>query len=67
MMIIENKFDIKQIVYLVTDEDQKPRIVTRLNITLDSYTYELTHGANTSWHYEFEISAGKNVMMTTTN
>jgi len=68
MLIIENKFDLGELVYLKTDEDQKQRMVTRITIGLDgSIIYYLTLGTLISEHYEKEISAEKNTLATTTN
>lgn len=58
-MIINNKFDIKDTVYLITDEDQLPRIVTAINVFPESITYELSCGTTSSGHYEFEMSLTK--------
>lgn len=60
MMIIENKFDIGQTVYLKTDVSQSPYIVTRLNITANGLSYGLNSGPMESWHFDFEISEEKN-------
>lgn len=64
MMVIDNKFSIGEIVYLVTDDEQKPRIVTYIKIKPGgSVSYELTNGAFCSEHYEFELSAEENIEM----
>jgi hypothetical protein len=62
MMLIENKFNIGDTVYLKTDTDQNERIVTGLNIRLNSISYALSCGENESYHYEFEISKEKNIL-----
>jgi hypothetical protein len=68
MMVIDNKFNIGQEVYLKTDTDQRLRIVTAIIVRPDScYSYELTCGTDSRWHYDFEITAEKNVLITTTN
>lgn len=59
-MVIDNKFDIGQIVYLKTDEDQLPRIITGLTIRGNNVlVYCLSSGTSESWHYDFEISEEK--------
>lgn len=56
MMLIENKYDIKQVVYLKTDGDQKARIVTAIIIKQEGILYELVCGEASSWHYDFEVT-----------
>lgn len=55
-MVVDNKFDIGQIVFLRTDADQSPFLVTRLTINRDGILYYLTSGQIESCHYDFEIS-----------
>lgn len=62
MMVIDNKYDIADIVYLLTDEEQKKRVVTKISILPeDRLLYELSCGSNASEHYEFEITEEKNI------
>lgn len=61
-MKIENKFNIEQKVYLITDPDQLVRIVTALKILPRGVVYELSCGSTSSEHYDFEITEEKNVM-----
>lgn len=51
-----NKFEIEDIVYLITDSELYPRMVTGFKVTKHDVTYELTCGTQVTWHYEFEIS-----------
>lgn len=67
MKVIDNKFELGQIVYLKTDTDQRERIVTGFCIRQMGQSYELMQGNIGSWHYDFEIATEKNVLMTTTN
>lgn len=68
MMFIENKFDFGQTVYLKTDTDQLPRVVTQMSINPNgSISYQLSQGAAASWHWDFEISEEKNVIVSTCN
>lgn len=66
-MTIENKFKLKQVVYLKTDQDQKPRIVTSITIKPNDLLYEVSCGSDASDHFDFEMSAEKDVMISTTN
>jgi hypothetical protein len=61
MMVIDNKFELGEIVYLKTDGEQQPRIVTAIIVCPDnSFLYELACGVHSSKHYDFEISQEKN-------
>jgi len=63
MMIIDNKFEIGQIVYLKTCKEQTERIITAICVKSFGYIlYLLSCGAQ-----EIEISSEKNVLITTTN
>lgn len=63
MMLVDNKFEIGQTVYLKTDSEQYPRIVTRLSVTANGITYSISSGVIESWHYDFEISEEKDVLI----
>jgi hypothetical protein len=67
MIVIDNKFNFGDIVYLKTDTDQRERIVTAYCLTVNGVTYELKQGNSSSWHYDYEISIQKNVLLSTTN
>ena len=63
MMVIDNKFEIADIVYLRTDADQAKRVVTSIHIRPnEQITYELSCGSHASDHYDFEISEEKSVL-----
>lgn len=57
MMVIENKYNIGDYVKLITDVDEKPRIITEIRILskVGLLVYELSCGTETSNHYDFEI------------
>lgn len=59
-MRIDNKFEIEDIVFLITDTEQKMRFVTAIQISKNSLLYHLIEGTNESWHYDFEIATDKN-------
>lgn len=66
MMVIDNKYDIGAFVYLTTDPDQHRRIVTGIKICKGGeLIYEISFGTQTSNHYEFELSAEKDITLTT--
>jgi hypothetical protein len=55
-MKITTKYDIGQTVYLVTDDEQSARIITRITVGHNSVIYELSHITSTSEHYDFEFT-----------
>jgi hypothetical protein len=65
-MLIQSKFEFFQLVYLKTDSDQRQRMVTRLSVTPNGTTYELSCGTQTSWHFAEEISEEKDILIQTT-
>lgn len=67
MIVIDNKFEIGQTVYLKTDKEQLPRIVTAIYVTSGSTLYYLCQGVNETKHYEIEINEAKNVLLATEN
>lgn len=62
MMMIDNKYEIGQIVYLKTDDDQRARIITCIRVFQNELLYQLSCGSQCSDHYEFEISTEKNLL-----
>lgn len=56
MMLIDNKFNIGDFVYLITDIDQDRRLITGLRISTNSVLYQISIGSLTSEHYDFEIT-----------
>lgn len=62
-MEIDNKFDIKQTVYLITDPEQLPHIVTGILIKEKTLIYECAIMANTDYYSDYELSSQKNVLI----
>ena len=63
MMMIENKFELEEIVYLKTDINQYERLVVRIQVTKGNIMYNVALGsAEGSWHYDFELSREKDPM-----
>lgn len=68
MMVIDNKYNIGDIVYLTTDIDQHPRLITGINVRPGGFLlYEVQCGERNGTAYEIEISATRDVVMATTN
>jgi len=62
------EFMIQQTVYLKTDKEQKPRLVTGISLRpFNSVTYGLTENAIETWHYGFEINDERDIVMATSN
>lgn len=56
------KFVIGQIVYMVTDPEQLPRIVCAIKMLPDGCVkYQLAYDFEKAWCYDFEISDTKNI------
>jgi hypothetical protein len=67
MITIYTAFDFGQIVYLKTDTQQLPRIVTSVQYGADlGLLYRLCQGEDSSWNYEIEISSEKDILLATT-
>ncbi len=61
-MVIDNKFNNGQIVFLITDAEQLERMVTVIQVTADKgIIYQLSCGSQTSWHYDVEIASCKDI------
>jgi len=56
-----NLFNPKDLVYLVHDIEQLPRMVTKIVIDDLGVMYELASGTDISVHYNFELSKTKTV------
>ena len=56
-MEIKTKYEFWQMVYLITDKAQTPRMIVGINITPTSCLYILSCGIDSSTHYsnEFKI------------
>lgn len=61
------KHKIGDIVYLITDTEQKDHIVVGILIRPTGIEYELCIGSNRHWHYDIEISIEKDVLKSVTN
>lgn len=66
MITVDNKFDVKQVVYVKTDIDQRPNIVTAIHIYDQSITYQCSCGSATNDYCDYELSETINVLATLT-
>jgi hypothetical protein len=55
-MVIENQYNLGDIVYLITDVTNLPRMVIEIRLTKNGTTYALAQGEETTVHYEIELS-----------
>lgn len=59
-MYIDNKHNIGEVVYLLTDDEQLKRVVTCISVRSGGYLeYSLSCGTSVSYHVETEISKQK--------
>lgn len=56
MTKIDFKYDHGQTVYLVTDPEQHPRMVTMYQVYKNEILYKCSLGTINSWHYDYELS-----------
>ena len=64
-MYLNVKFNLGDIVYLKTDSEQKPRIVTGFTIRNNEHIiYLLSCISDETEHYEIEITAEKDILAT---
>ena len=59
--VINTEYDIGDKVYLITDVDQKVRIITAIKITPNSLLYSLSCDTTECYHYDIEISREKTI------
>lgn len=60
-MRIETAYDIGEIVFLITDEEQAERIITRVYVNPNGVAYELSCGIASSTHFEMEMTRTLNI------
>lgn len=63
MMVIDNKYDLGDLVYIKTDVDQRARLVTGITLRPFGMVYELSLSENTSNHFDFEMSSEKDFIL----
>lgn len=67
MINIKNQYDFGDIVYLRTDPDQLPRVIVAIEVYKDGeIQYMVKQRSTTSYHYPYELSDEKDVLLTTT-
>ena len=62
------EFKIGQTVFIKTDKEQYPRVVTGIALRpSNSVTYCLAQNVTETWHYGFEISDEKDILLSFSN
>ena len=61
-IVVSIEFEIQQIVYLKTDPEQLPRLVSDIVVGHKEVHYGLKQGTNYEIHQAYEISAEKLIM-----
>lgn len=56
------KYDLGDIVYLITDPDQLERMVTGIRIRPSGVIYSITHSTLETDHYDIELSSKKDMI-----
>jgi hypothetical protein len=65
--MLENKYEIGQIVFVKIDKEQKENMITAILIRPGGcISYELHDGVRNKWFYEFECSEEKDIVKATT-
>lgn len=59
-MIVNNVFDIGDVVYLKCDPEQKMRMVTAILVDAGALTYRINCGPDEYYAYDFEINKSPN-------
>lgn len=55
-MLIDNKFEIGDCVYLTTDNGSLARVVTGFRVTQNQIIYYVAQGIHETCHYDYELS-----------
>ena len=66
-MKITTLYDIGDVVYLKTDDEQKERMITSIKIAPGCHIYYLSCGDEESTHYDIEITTDKDILKTLNN
>jgi hypothetical protein len=65
MMVIENRFEIGEMIYLKHDPEQKERLITQISIGgNNALRYCASCGTTETWHYDMELSKEKDQIKT---
>ena len=63
MRTIDNKFEIGDLVYIVTDTEQEPGLIICIEVYQGDLLYRVAQGHNNDSFYDFELSREKNEVL----
>lgn len=66
-MVVNNKFQFGDLVYIKTDKEQNTYIVIAFFVTGKELKYLCACGDKDKYFFEIELSSEKNILMATTN
>jgi hypothetical protein len=61
-MTFTTDIDLGEIVYLITDKEQLPRMVTAVEFSINGATYKLSQCTSDSYHYRAEIAKEQDII-----
>jgi hypothetical protein len=65
MMVIENKFEINEFIYLKSDPEQRERLIVQIAVGGNgSIRYCVSCGTMETWHYDMEMTKEKDQLKT---
>jgi len=65
-MLIDNKYGLGQIVYVITEGDQNPWIITCILVReRESISYSVSSGIENATFYEYELAPEKDIAFST--
>ena len=62
-MLVDTKYGLGDLLYLKTDKEQLPRLVSQILICTGGIKYALACGVAETWHYELEVTTEVNILM----
>ena len=63
-MVINNKFNIGDTVYIKTDVEQSPGIITCIQVNPGDILYAVSRDSRNANFYDFELSYDKDILIT---
>jgi hypothetical protein len=67
MIVLDNENELGDIVYLKTDVNQYPRMVTAFKYSGGGITYQLSSGTLDCWHFGIEVSKTRDGLLKSEN
>jgi hypothetical protein len=67
MMIVDNTYEIGDLVFLVTDPGQYERMIVAFTVRNSGIFYEVALGETSTFHSDLELSSEKDLVKATAN